>query len=101
MWIYIVDMHFHILADVFFFDNMNYSSKLFNPTSFVIEPKFLERRHVDMSTRSVNMLSGPLYRELLAFSLPIAVTAILEQLFNATDTMVHDAQKERGAKRKM
>ena len=34
------------------------------------------------------MLSGPLYRELLAFSLPIAVTAILEQLFNATDTMV-------------
>ena len=39
MWIYIVDMHFHILADVFFFDNMNYSSKLFNPTSFVIEPK--------------------------------------------------------------
>ena len=41
-----------------------------------------------MSTRSVNMLSGPLYRELLAFSLPIAVTAILEQLFNATDTMV-------------
>ena len=41
-----------------------------------------------MSTRSVNMLSGPLYRELLAFSLPIAVTAILEQLFNTTDTMV-------------
>ena len=40
MWIYIVDMHFHILADVFFFDNMNYSSKLFNPTSFVIEPFF-------------------------------------------------------------
>ncbi|MCI6101195.1 MAG: hypothetical protein MR698_11285, partial [Selenomonas sp.] len=39
VWIYIVDMHFHILADVFFFDNMNYSSKLFNPTSFVIEPK--------------------------------------------------------------
>ena len=38
VWIYIVDMHFHILADVFFFDNMNYSSKLFNPTSFVIEP---------------------------------------------------------------
>ncbi|MDY6267339.1 MAG: MATE family efflux transporter [Selenomonadaceae bacterium] len=41
-----------------------------------------------MSTRSVNMLSGPLYRELLAFSMPIAVTAILEQLFNAADTMV-------------
>ena len=39
VWIYIVDMHFHILADVFYFDNMNYSSKLFNPTSFVIEPK--------------------------------------------------------------
>ena len=43
MWIYIVDMHFHILADVFFFDNMNYSSKLFNPTSFVIEPYLLPR----------------------------------------------------------
>ena len=41
MWIYIVDMHFHILADVFFFDNMNYSSKLFNPTSFVIEPIYI------------------------------------------------------------
>ncbi|WP_294153951.1 hypothetical protein, partial [uncultured Selenomonas sp.] len=38
-----VDMHFHILADVFFFDNMNYSSKLFNPTSFVIEPDFFVR----------------------------------------------------------
>ena len=38
--------------------------------------------------RNVNMLSGPLYRELLAFSLPIAVTGILEQLFNAADTMV-------------
>ena len=43
MWIYIVDMHFHILADVFFFDNMNYSSKLFNPTSFVIEPQKITR----------------------------------------------------------
>ena len=41
-----------------------------------------------MPARNVNMLSGPLYRELLAFSLPIAVTGILEQLFNATDTMV-------------
>ena len=38
-----------------------------------------------MPARNVNMLSGPLYRELLAFSLPIAVTGILEQLFNATD----------------
>ena len=41
-----------------------------------------------MAARNVNMLSGPLYREILAFSLPIAVTGILEQLFNATDTMV-------------
>ena len=48
MWIYIVDMHFHILADVFFFDNMNYSSKLFNPTSFVIEPNFSRPcKHID------------------------------------------------------
>ena len=47
MWIYIVDMHFHILADVFFFDNMNSSSKLFNPTSFVIEPKYLGEQMKD------------------------------------------------------
>ena len=46
VWIYIVDMHFHILADVFFFDNMNYSSKLFNPTSFVIEPKKITKLQI-------------------------------------------------------
>ena len=28
MWIYIVDMHFHILADVFFFDNMFASGEI-------------------------------------------------------------------------
>ena len=50
MWIYIVDMHFHILADVFFFDNMNYSSKLFNPTSFVIEPYFSKTEFQQLKT---------------------------------------------------
>lgn len=48
-----------------------------------------------MSTRSVNMLSGPLYRELLAFSLPIAVTAILEQLFNKRIAICRTIDKPR------
>ena len=39
MWIYIVEMHFHILADVLFFYNMNCSSELFKSHSFVIDPE--------------------------------------------------------------
>ena len=41
-----------------------------------------------MASREMDMLHGRLYPSLLRFALPIALTAILEQLFNAADTMV-------------
>ncbi len=38
--------------------------------------------------RSINMLSGPLASRLLLFALPLALTGILQQLFNAADVAV-------------
>ena len=34
------------------------------------------------------MLNGPLWNKLLLFAAPVAATAILEQLFNASDIAV-------------
>lgn len=39
-------------------------------------------------TADVDMLHGPLTRSLLLFTLPIALSSILQQLFNAADTAV-------------
>ncbi len=38
--------------------------------------------------REVDMLSGPLVKNILIFALPLAVTGILQQLFNAADVAV-------------
>ncbi len=40
------------------------------------------------STASVDMLHGPLARELILFALPIAASSMLQQLFNSADTAV-------------
>ncbi len=40
------------------------------------------------SHKSVNMLSGPLYKNILMFSLPIAASGFLQLLFNAADLVV-------------
>lgn len=38
--------------------------------------------------RGINMLEGPLWSNILKFAFPVAFTAILEQLFNASDVAV-------------
>lgn len=40
------------------------------------------------TNKSVDMLSGPLYRNVLVFSLPIAASGVLQLLFNAADLVV-------------
>lgn len=41
---------------------------------------------MNASTRSMDMLHGPLSGKLLLFTLPIALSGIIQQLFNAADT---------------
>lgn len=41
-----------------------------------------------MRSKDVNFLSGPLFSQVLIFSLPLALTGILQLLFNAADTVV-------------
>ena len=94
MWIYIVDMHFHILADVFFFDNMNYSSKLFNPTSFVIEPKFLQHREERITTICAEKQRGQFLREGLLTFLRSAETVYLYGAGCVAEQMLKILQKE-------
>lgn len=48
------------------------------------------RRGNDMNFKNadMDMLHGPLTKKLLLFTLPIALSSILQQLFNAADTAV-------------
>ena len=39
-------------------------------------------------TADIDMLHGPLFKKILLFTLPIALSSILQQLFNAADTAV-------------
>ena len=39
-------------------------------------------------SNEMDMLSGPIWNKLIAFALPIAITGILQQLFNAADVAV-------------
>ena len=43
---------------------------------------------MNASTRSMDMLHGPLSGKLLLFTLPIALSGIIQQLFNAADTSI-------------
>ncbi len=45
------------------------------------------KREMDKHGR-IDMLHGPIWNKLPRFALPIAATAILEQLFNASDIAV-------------
>ena len=38
--------------------------------------------------KKIDMLNGPIWSKLPLFALPVAATAILEQLFNASDLAV-------------
>ena len=38
--------------------------------------------------RTINMLEGSLWDKILQFAIPIALTSILQQVFNAADTLV-------------
>lgn len=49
---------------------------------------------------SVDMLHGPLTGELIRFALPIAASSMLQQLFNAADTVAGcSGAKKRRSKR--
>lgn len=39
-------------------------------------------------SRKIDMLSGSIYDKILLFTIPLALTGILQQLFNATDMMI-------------
>ena len=41
-----------------------------------------------MKTQEMDMLHGPLAGKLLRFTLPVALSSIVQQLFNAADTAV-------------
>ncbi len=40
------------------------------------------------SEKNINMLSGSLYKNILLFTIPIALSSMLQQLFNAADTAI-------------
>lgn len=41
-----------------------------------------------LNAKNINMLQGPLTKPLLLFTLPIALSSMLQQLFNAADTVI-------------
>mgnify|MGYP001154801539 CR=1 FL=1 len=43
---------------------------------------------MNFKTADTDMLHGPLTKKILLFTLPIALSSILQQLFNAADTAV-------------
>ena len=40
------------------------------------------------SEKNIDMLTGSLYRSILFFTIPIALSSMLQQLFNAADTAI-------------
>lgn len=40
------------------------------------------------NTKNIDMLTGPLYKNILLFTIPIALSSMLQQLFNAADTAI-------------
>ena len=46
------------------------------------------KKEMQKKTTEVDMLHGPLSKKLLLFTLPIALSSILQQLFNAADTSI-------------
>ncbi len=46
------------------------------------------RNIMNSSTTKIDMLHGPLTKKLLLFTLPIALSSMLQQLFNAADTSI-------------
>lgn len=47
-----------------------------------------ETKNMKLKTADMDMLHGPLAKKLLLFTLPIALSSILQQLFNSADTAV-------------
>ena len=41
-----------------------------------------------MSTREIDMLHGTLWNKIIVFAIPLVLTGIFEQLFNAADTLI-------------
>ncbi len=43
---------------------------------------------MDYNTKNIDMLTGSLYKSILFFTIPIALSSMLQQLFNAADTAI-------------
>ena len=41
-----------------------------------------------MSAREIDMLHGTLWNKIIVFAIPLVLTGIFEQLFNAADTLI-------------
>lgn len=48
--------------------------------------KGLDNMHYN--TKNIDMLTGSLYKNIFLFTIPIALSSILQQLFNAADTAI-------------
>ena len=48
----------------------------------------LKMKNKEISEKKVDMLNGPVAMKILLFALPVAVSGILQQLFNAADVAV-------------
>ena len=44
--------------------------------------------NMNYNTKNIDMLTGSLYRNILLFTIPIALSSMLQQLFNAADTAI-------------
>lgn len=43
---------------------------------------------MDYNTKNIDMLTGSLYNSMLFFTIPIALSSMLQQLFNTADTAI-------------
>ena len=43
---------------------------------------------MNKKSRNIDMLNGPMFTKILWFALPLALSSILQLLFNAADTIV-------------
>ena len=54
----------------------------------MIQDDFERTENMRYQEKNINMLSGSLYKSILLFTIPIALSSMLQQLFNAADTAI-------------
>lgn len=54
----------------------------------MIQDYFERTKNMNYNEKNINMLSGSLFKSILFFTIPIALSSMLQQLFNAADTAI-------------